>query len=227
MLRQLQYTVSKELLQEAADQVPLSELVWTLNQPTDRFFYDPWEIKPEYQNTIWELLYNSLPVSDKGEARIIKLVGASCYASHADIDNRYHLNLSGDKCYLIDLDNNTLHLIANDGNWYDMDAGRRHVAANFGNRPRYQLVIRHLMRSNTLTAPVLASIKFNNSTDKGDARFRFDDVLSPWLNQANIQGIINRFSHNEDTVSFQIEHSYLEELKSILPLGAILQCDYL
>lgn len=219
MLTHTNYTVSAELLQDALNTLPDFDSKLAFNEPTGNFFYDPWQLKSEFAGTIWETLYKSLAVQDRGEARIIQLLGGTCYSSHADIDDRYHLNLSGNNCYLIDLDNQNMHTITNDGIWYDMDAGRRHVATNFGNRPRYQLVIRHLLTHNKLTTPADITLKYNNATEPGDARFRFDDILSPWLNRANKQAIIDNFSYANDVVSFQIDKEYVNELQSILPQG--------
>jgi hypothetical protein len=46
------------------------------------------------------------------------------YTSHADIDDRWHLSLTAEQSYLIDLDNMQMHKIDIDGYWYDMDAGK-------------------------------------------------------------------------------------------------------
>ncbi len=43
-----------------------------LNKPTGDFFYDPWEILPEYKGTVFEELL--APLKDIGEARIIKQI---------------------------------------------------------------------------------------------------------------------------------------------------------
>lgn len=216
MLTQLQYTVSNILMQEALDSIQSDDFRVTINQPTGTFFYDPWVIKKEYQNTPWEELYDSLPLSNKGEARIIHLRGGTCYSSHADVDDRYHLNLSGNKCFLIDLDNQKMHPVSADGHWYTMDAGRRHVAANFGNRPRYQMVVRQLM-SNSTTATI--PVEIHSVIDAEDARFLFDDQISSWLNQANKQGAIHDFRYSSQVVSFNLNVDLLEELKSLIPTG--------
>ena len=56
MLTQLHYTVSVNLIQEAMNNIQSDEFRVAINQPTGNFFYDPWVIKPEYQNTVWEKL---------------------------------------------------------------------------------------------------------------------------------------------------------------------------
>jgi hypothetical protein len=187
----------------------------TINKPTGNFFYDPWVINDEYKDTVWETLYNSLPVS-KGEARIIILDPAQCYQRHADIDDRYHLNILGEECYLIDLIREQMHKLEQDGVWYNMDAGFLHTAANFGRRARVQLVIRHLLKTNKLIEPVEVALS-TNIANADDARFIFDNTLSPWLNEANKLGFINNFSHSSVSVKFNIEIDKLDSLKRILP----------
>ena len=89
MLSKTNHTVDISLFQEACDQLPSRDMKTTINCPTGNFFYDAWKLKEEFKGTVWETLYNSLPVA-KGEARIIILDPAHCYQTHADIDDRYH-----------------------------------------------------------------------------------------------------------------------------------------
>lgn len=188
----------------------------TINQPTGDFFYDPWVIKDEYKGTVWETIYNSLPAS-KGEARIIILDPAHCYQIHADIDDRYHLNILGEECYLIDLVREQLYQLTQDGVWYDMDAGMLHTAANFGRRARVQLVVRKLLKRNQLVNPVAITLT-PTITDPNDARFVFDNTVSPWLNESNKLGFINNFSHSAVGVKFNIEQDKIASLRNILPV---------
>ena len=81
MISQTPFSVQIELIDNAVDQIKDHD-VFTINEPTGDFFYDQWKIKNELQGTIWEELYNSLPVHNKGEARIIKLAGNESYFSH-------------------------------------------------------------------------------------------------------------------------------------------------
>jgi hypothetical protein len=215
MLTPTKYTVDTILFQKALNHLPKGEMKTTINEPTGNFFYDPWVVKDEYKDTVWETLYNSLPVT-KGEARIIILDPAHCYQIHADIDDRYHLNILGEECYLMDLIREQMFRLEQDGVWYHMDAGLLHTATNFGRRARIQLVVRHLLKKNKLTDPVeitLSTIIAN--TD--DARFIFDNTLSPWFNEANKLGFINNFTHSSTGVKFNIEKSKLDLLKNILP----------
>lgn len=215
MLSKTNYTVNPSLFQEACNSLPSQDMKTTINKPTGNFFYDNWIIKDEYKGTVWETLYNSLPVN-KGEARIIILDPGRCYQRHADIDDRYHLNLLGEECYLIDLVREQLFPLEQDGIWYSMDAGFLHTATNFGRRARIQLVIRHLLKQNKLkdSVEIMLSATIANADD---ARFLFDNHLSPWFNEANKLGFINNFANNSAGVTFNIEKSKLESLKNVLP----------
>ncbi len=145
MLTPTNYTVDTHLFQKALNHLPSGEMKTTINQPTGNFFYDSWILKDEYKGTVWETLYDSLPVI-KGEARIIILDPGHCYQTHADIDDRYHLNILGDNSYLINLVQETMYPLSQDGIWYDMDASFLHTATNFGRKARVQLVVRKLLK---------------------------------------------------------------------------------
>lgn len=215
MLTKTHYTVDTSLFQEACHHLPKHRMKTTINQPTGNFFYDPWVLKAEYVGTVWETLYNSLPAV-KGEARIIILDPNQCYQIHADIDDRYHLNILGEECYLMDLVREQMYRLEQDGIWYNMDAGLLHTATNFGRRARVQLVVRHLLKSNKLIDPVEVSVSTTiSNTD--DSRFLFDSHVSPWLNEANKLGFINNFSYTPISVKFNLERSKLESLKNMLP----------
>jgi hypothetical protein len=214
MLTPTNYTVDTSLFQQACNSLPKSDMKTTINQPTGDFFYDPWVLKDEYKDTVWETLYNSLSVI-KGEARIIILDPARCYQIHSDIDDRYHLNILGEECYLIDLVREQLHRLAQDGMWYDMDAGMLHTAANFGRRARVQLVVRKLLKRNKLVNPVAVTLS-TTITNPDDARFVFDNTISPWLNESNKLGFINDFSYSATGVKFNVEQTKLDSLRNIL-----------
>jgi hypothetical protein len=215
MLTPTNYTVNTSLFQEACHHLPKSAMKTTINKPTGDFFYDPWILKDEYKGTVWETLYNSLPVV-KGEARIIILDPGQCYQIHADIDDRYHLNILGNNSYLSDLISDTMHPLVQDGIWYDMDASFLHTATNFGRRARVQLVVRKLLKKNKLTTPVLVSLA-TSMDNPNHARFVFDNTLSPWLNEANKAGFISHFAQGAVSVSFNIEQDKLDSLKHIMP----------
>jgi hypothetical protein len=215
MLTKTHYTVDPKILQEVSIQSSNEGMKTTINRPSGSFFYDPWVLKDEYKGTIWETLYNSLPVN-KGEARIIILKSNQCYQIHADIDDRYHLNLRGESCYLIDLIREQMYPLEQDGIWYNMDAGFLHTATNFGRHPRIQLVVRHLLKQNKLIDPVKMSL-VTTIANTEDARFLFDNTLSPWFNEANKLGFINNFDHSPIAINFNIERSKLDLFKNMLP----------
>lgn len=185
---------------------------YDLTEPTGDFFYDPWKLKDEFQETPWFDIWCSLPLKT-GQARVIVLQGGSGYYQHADIDDRYHLNLKGDSAYLIDLENEVMHKCVTDGIWYEMDAGRLHSAASFGEHNRVQLVVRKLLERNDLKDSVSVSIKAVGEK----ARYSFDNTLSPWLNRANKRKIISNFERNDASVYFDLEKQFIEELKQHTP----------
>jgi len=215
MLRPTNYTVESYLLEEAIKQLDKDEFKLILNQPTGDFFYDPWVIKPEFVGTVWEDILNSLPL-DKGEARLITLKPGTSYYSHADADDRWHLNLKSEYGYLCDLDNQQMHLLTPEGIWYDMDAGRIHSAVNFGHCDRVQLVVRQLLKSNILKNSIKIKIRIKETSP--DYRYQFDRTISPWLNRANKKGIISNFKFLDTEVSFDIEVDELNSLKRIVPI---------
>jgi hypothetical protein len=215
MLTPTNYITNPNLFQEACRHLPEDGMKTTINEPTGNFFYDPWMLKNEYKGTVWETLYNSLPVI-KGEARIIILDPNQCYQRHSDIDDRYHLNILGENCYLIDLVRDIMYPLEQDGIWYDMDAGFLHTAANFGRRARVQLVIRKLLKKNKLVNPVDIAVT-TTMTNADHARHIFDNTVSPWLNEANKAGYIDNFSHSSAFVKFSIEQDKIDSLKHILP----------
>jgi len=210
MLSQLPYTVPQDLL-KVASTYNTDEFRQSINKPTGDFFYDPWIIKEEFIGTPWEKILQTLPFN-VGEARIITLKPGTCYTVHADIDDRYHLSISGDHSYLVDLENNDIHKTQQDGIWYDMDAGRLHSAVNFGRLPRVQLVIRKLLTKTNLKNPLDIKVTTNISNlDK--ARFDFDQQISCWLNRANKRKIISNFLYEGAVVSFKLESEYIEEFR--------------
>lgn len=216
MITQLQYRVPKGLFHRLSSEMPDFDHRINLNTPTGDFFYDKWKISDQFKNTVWEKVLEYLPL-EIGEARLMKLEPGSAYYSHADIDDRYHLNITGEKSYLVDLDNNVLHPVNNNGYWYEMDAGRRHSAVNFGNKTRIQLVVRKLLQKNILKDPVAVKISLENP--KHDYRYMFDDIYSPKINQLIKDKLVDSFSIKKEQVYFNIEKSLLDDLNSITPEG--------
>lgn len=181
-----------------------------VNSPTGNFFYDPWKILPEHKNTPLETFLNQIP--DIGEARIIRQESGTCYFSHSDVDDRYHLNISGDCAALIDITNNQNYFLKPDGIVYIMDAGRTHSAANFGEYTRYQLVIRKL-----LTRSEIADTQVKILVGGTNPRFKFDKYISPLLNEINKRKLLNDFCILESGVSFKTTAVWANLLKDKIP----------
>jgi hypothetical protein len=213
MLKQLPYTVPLDIIASVKG-LYHEDSKTTINEPTGRFFYDPWSIKEEYKGTPWETILATLPFAI-GEARIIVLSPGTCYQSHADVDDRYHLNIQSEMCYMIDFDDNEMHLVKDDGIWYTMNTGRLHSAANFGRLYRAQLVVRKLLDDVKLTDPVAVKL-VSEGLSKDDARFIFDRDVSPWLNFANKENVISDFKFATNQITFNVERNYLNELRSTL-----------
>ena len=194
---------------EKCNNLNLVEQKAVINQPTGNFFYDPWEIKEAYKNTMWAELLSTLPTSH-GEARIIVMKPGTTYMAHSDIDDRWHLNLQGEESYLIDLDNLDMHKLEKDGHWYSMDAGKKHVASNFGPVDRIQIVVRKLLIETE--DKNLVNVIINPTAEKFDYRFQFDKHVSPWLNRTNKKGLMKDFAHDGSSVSFKVVKEELEDL---------------
>lgn len=222
MLELTHYTISEELLQAAVKSLPKIDTRLALNKPTDDFFHSPWKIKQEFVGTIWEDILKSLDC-DKGEARLIKLAPGEAYPSHADIDDRWHLTIKGNHSYLIDLETDTMYPTEPTGQWYTMNAGLRHTAANFGSEDRVQLVVRRLLPTNVLKDPIEVFITLKDVVV--DRRFIFDDVISPWLNTAFKRGIVSKFNGQDLIASLTIEVDCLEELEELTKDYFILTID--
>lgn len=182
-----------------------------LNEPTGDFFYDPWVTKSQYLGTSIDELLQKLP--DAGEARINVLEPGESYMAHADIDDRYHLNLAGDYSYLIDLKNNKMHQLNVDNTVYLMDTGRIHTASNYGYKNRYQLVVRRLLKNSDLKNPV--HVKLQALEDRYNLRYLFDNTFSITLNTLNKDGYIRRFTKVSDSaIEFEIEADMLPEIEA-------------
>jgi len=183
-----------------------------INQPTGDFFYDSWVVKEEFKNSVFDDLLKTLPKSI-GQARLIILKPGTCYHSHSDIDDRFHINLQSQYSYLIDLDDNQMYNTEVDGEWYEMNAGKRHVAANFGSIPRIQFVVRKLLPKNNLRNPVKVNMRYSGNKEN-KFRFIFDDEVSPWLNYACKNKIIDKFKTDQQQIWFEIEKSELESIQN-------------
>lgn len=213
MLTPTNYTISPDIYQEVLAQLPKIDYRLGLNCQSGSFFHDPWCISPEFVGTVWETILDSLP-EPKGEARLIRLEQGVAYPSHADIDDRWHLTITGNHSYLIDLEKEIMHQTNELGRWYSMDAGVRHTAANFGSEDRIQLVVRKLLPQPNIQNPI--GVKITLKTIVVDRRFIFDDVISPWLNRAYKKGIVDNFIGKDLVATFTVEQQYMEELKILV-----------
>lgn len=210
MLQKTEYSVYKSILPVCAGYAEDGKLA--VNRPTGNFFYEPWEILPEYKNTAIETALDALPFPI-GEARLVKLEPGKCYFSHADIDDRYHLSLTGTYSTLHDFEDNLSYPLTQDGIWYEMDAGKIHTAINAGEYSRVQLLVRKLLPLTQLKNPVSMYVRATGT----NARYRFDNTLSPWLNRAVKRGIVSDFETNSASVYFDLEKDYIKECISHIP----------
>ena len=207
------WTCPEGLIKQALKEHPITGNT-VLNEPTGDFFYDKWEIKESYKDTIWQQVLDTMPMTI-GQARIIKMEPGDSYMAHADIDNRWHLNLTGEQAYLIDLDEKIMYDCVRDNRWAYMDASRIHAATNYGSIPRLQLVIRELLRCSR--QPVdLVSISMEAAYEQHDFRYKFDKVFSPFLNRANWAYKLANFAHTTFTLSFNLERELLEEFEKLI-----------
>ena len=207
------FTCPEGLIEQALKEHPITESI-VLNEPTGDFFYDKWMIKEFYKGTIWQQVLDTMPMSI-GQARIIKMAPGESYMAHADIDNRWHLNLTGEQSYLVDLDEKIMYECERDNRWAYMDASRIHAATNYGSIPRLQLVVREPLRRSR--QPVdLVGISMEPAYEQNDFRYKFDKIFSPFLNRANWANKLSDFAHTTFTLSFKLERELLEEFKQLI-----------
>jgi len=201
------------LINRALEESPIVDEVVTLNKTSGSFFYDPWAINDQYKGSAWEQVLNTLP-HPIGEARIITLEPGESYMAHADIDNRWHLNLTGERSYLVDLDQNRMWPCEKDGRWKYMFTGKIHSASNYGSTPRRQLVVRELLKRSTNKNMIKVSIE--SAYEQHDYRYKFDNLVSPWLNKKNQACELDNFSHNGRIVTFNMLVSLKDELDRLI-----------
>lgn len=214
MIKQTGFYVHAKFLNRAISEVKNFSGRTTFNQPHNSFFYDQWSIKDEFRGSIWEILLNTLSVPH-GEARLIVLQPGETYLAHADIDDRYHLSITGNHSFLIDINKEKMYPCVVDGNWYEMDAGKIHTAANYGEIARAQLVVRKLLKRGKFLNSVHVSI--SPTQHLNDYRYRFDHQISPWLNAMNNSKKLDNFKFYGNKVEFDLDNSCAEELKNFNP----------
>ena len=212
MISNTEFTASPDDILLANQLCQSMEGKTVINKPTNNFFYNSWEILPEYKGTVFERLL--APLKAIGEARIVKQESGTCYFSHSDVDDRYHLNISGDCASLIDLDDNKMYPLESDGKYYLMSAGKTHSAANFGQYPRYQLVVRKLLERATW---VYNTVEIHAGGD--NPRFMIDKFISPILNDMNKRSVLNNFEILDTGVRFTTNDYWANLIKTKLPTG--------
>lgn len=222
MIVQTPFRVDDSILQQLSSANINVEFKLPVNESTGDFFYDPWIIKDEFKGTVWERLLTVLP-DNIGEARLIKLEPGQAYRSHADIDDRYHFNICGEKSFVLYTELNTMYPQIQSNYWQDMDAGPVHSAVNTGRTDRIQLVVRKLLTKNNLVSPV--TIKIVLVSNSVDWRYQFDSITSTWLNRANKNGTITNFKWDTDFVMFDIEKELISDLKkNITEIFKVVEC---
>lgn len=212
MINVTMWQCPRELIIQALAEYPIEGSRTALNTKTGDDFYDEWKIKDEYKDTPWEKILNSLPYT-VGEARVITIEPGQSYMAHADIDNRWHLNLSGNQSFLTDLGHEKMYKQRVDGYWRYMFADNIHTASNFGNVPRKQLVVRELLKHSRFTN--LIDVEITPAYEQFDYRYQFDNIISPWLNRKNQEGTLDNFVYKDTVVTFSIAEHIKEELEEI------------
>ena len=210
MIAQTNYLVNDKIKKELKSADIDVNFKLPLNEPTGDFFYDAWTIKEEYKGTVWDKLVSTLP-SNIGEARLIKLEPGQAYRSHADMDDRYHFNIQGERSFVLYTDANLIYPQVESNYWFDMNAGELHSAVNTGRIDRIQLVVRQLL---TITKePKLVTAVIEPSVPQHDYRYKFDNIVSPWLNYANTNNKMKDFHFENNIVKFKIVLTELDSLK--------------
>ena len=189
-----------------------------INHCEGNFFYDAWQLKPEFDTPIMQNLMQQLgPV---GQAKIIVVPPGTCYQAHADVEDRYHITLQADHSYLIDLESDEMYPTLRDDWCYLMNTQRLHTAANFGYQDRCQLVIRRLLTHHQLMDPHHIHIKPMQLDQPFNQRAWFDRHILVWLNGANKRGIMDNFNPmgEEVEIEFDLAGAHCEELQAQLAL---------
>lgn len=191
-----------------------------LNEKTGNWLYDTYTIKQEWKDTVFAELLDSVPYRI-GEARLMKLEPQHCYRAHADVDDRYHLNIiSNPYSFLIDLESNEMHSLKEDGFLYRMDGGKIHTAVNLGSTDRIQLVIRVPLTRNLCENNHSVSVIFPDPP--ANLRYVLDQTISPLINKLCKTGEIGFFDiikHNQ--FYLEITNSALCNLEKIMTDNSI------
>lgn len=191
-LRRLNYQTSVERFLPLLDNVSWDvDGRCALNKPKGHWLYDSYEFLPEWQGTEFEKFAGEIP-HKVSELRLIKLDPGECYRSHADIDDRLHINLvASDQCFLVNLNDQKLHKIETDGYLYKMDGSYLHSAVNLGGTVRIQLVMRIPLTKYDIPNGKTVTIEFTNPPY--NLRYVVDQYISPFLNTYVKQGLLGYF----------------------------------
>lgn len=129
---------------EQVKRLNLTEHSLALNETTGNLLNGPYTIKQEFVGTPLGNVLEAL--GEIGEARLLRLDSGETYTAHTDPDDRLHLSIiSNPYCYLVNLEDNTLHNLPVDGYIWDMDTSIMHSAINLGGRERIHLNVRAVL----------------------------------------------------------------------------------
>ena len=185
-----------------------------LNQPTGNFYYDPWQLKPEYEHTaVAQLLHQLAPV---GQVKIVSIPPGQCYLAHSDVEDRYHVTLQSEHSYVLDITHQQVYECRVDDRVYHTNTAQLHTVMNAGYVPRIQLVIRELLTRHQLVNPVRIHIQATQAPH--NLRQQWDNHILVWCNLAHKQGIITDFDpmNSEAQVQFHMESDHLDSLRAVL-----------
>jgi len=102
-----------------------------------------------------------------------------------------------------------------DNQWYYLDASRIHSAVNYGPVDRLQLVVREPLRAFPITVDhVNVTIKL--SVLRESYRYKFDNVISPWLNRTNFNFGMRDFKWSDESASFKLIKKLVPELEALI-----------
>lgn len=193
MLKRLDQKFVLEPLLEQLQSLDLSNKRIELNEPSGKFFNDPWVNM--YSNTPLGDLLDSL--GNIGQARLLSLYAGDTYTAHTDPDDRYHFALTTNKySYIMDLDSNKFHHIPVDGHFYHMDTSLTHIAVNWGPTVRTHLNIRVLLPHYDMSKP---GIKISVNDSKTEWKQDTYIELMGFVNKAIKSGIVTGFDSTNST----------------------------
>jgi hypothetical protein len=206
--------ISNEDMEELQDLFlldPSNNIPCSNDSKGDRY-YREMELFDKYKGTVVERYVKSLNRKLSKVCVIIQEPGDT-YPIHADIDDRFHLNLQSDNAYFIDFKTNISIPIETDRKVYLMNTGGLHSAVNFGLKRRLQIGATISLEYHNLKSPMSVNIHYNGKNKNYDYFYNF--YVMPWLNLANKNKLINNYVKPKDSNLFvDIEEEQLESLKN-------------